>query len=105
MNPWDVGVPQAQESAGWANFDNFDSTLNIASPPPPQNPKEAVPEASKQESVPETTITDCPPNLDTSMEKKAIVEESGIKKEEETSIKAESLPPTMIEPDSVQSGR
>lgn len=29
MNPWDVVSSEPVESTGWANFDNFENTLNI----------------------------------------------------------------------------
>lgn len=29
VNPWDSTISPSDESAGWANFDNFESTLNI----------------------------------------------------------------------------
>ncbi|KAK0177465.1 hypothetical protein PV328_001516 [Microctonus aethiopoides] len=32
VNPWDSTISPSDESAGWANFDNFDSTLNITGP-------------------------------------------------------------------------
>ncbi|XP_015119641.1 serine/threonine-protein phosphatase 6 regulatory subunit 3 isoform X2 [Diachasma alloeum] len=89
VNPWDVAATQPEECADWANFDNFESTLNITSSSAPQNTKEI----DKQGAVPETTMTECSEALNTSIKKKPIVEGSRKENEKnETSIITESLP-------------
>ncbi|XP_074101639.1 phosphatase 6 regulatory subunit 1-like protein fmt isoform X2 [Cotesia typhae] len=54
VNPWDSSTSPTDESSGWANFDNFDSTLNIANPA--QTTMQSSAEPEKQE-VPETTTS------------------------------------------------
>ncbi|XP_011313946.1 serine/threonine-protein phosphatase 6 regulatory subunit 3 isoform X2 [Fopius arisanus] len=89
VNPWDVAVCQSEESAGWANFDNFESTLNIASPPESQNAKEAA----EQGAISETAAPASPATLNTAGENQPIVQGSQTDNEKkEKSIIADSLP-------------
>lgn len=60
VNPWDSSTSPTDESSGWANFDNFDSSLHIASMNVLQSafvPSAVVAEADNKQQVPETTTS------------------------------------------------
>ncbi|XP_063987263.1 serine/threonine-protein phosphatase 6 regulatory subunit 3 isoform X2 [Diachasmimorpha longicaudata] len=88
VNPWDANASQAEESSGWANFDDFESTLNITSSSPPQDTSDT----DKQDPVPETTTTESSQTLTTSATKNPTDESQKENEKNETSITTQSLP-------------
>lgn len=78
-NPWDVAGEEQSEQTGWANFDNFESTLSIDENATTDNkPKELAKEDEKKNDDTSETPTPAIPTTDKDLSLENTVEAKAI---------------------------